>query len=313
METRNVFIFLFMLVMPILTACGTVVEIPPAHVGKLSTSDGLQAGIIQPSKLRLSNMCMVCDNLVLAEASDYAIKEEMPIFMQQDTLNLKVEIRGTVAITSDEKNIEKVFDRVPAMPMAENERVSKIGISIVYVTYAQPIIRETTRTIITKYNIKQVMENRDAIGQEIWQAVRERLASTPITLVQFGLADVQPPSVIVEAQEASKTREIAIQRAEADKQVSLKVAEAAYEVAVKQQQVDLKEAETQVLVEEKLSRSVSPAFIAQRSLRVLEVLAGSNNKIMFLPLEAFRNPALLLGSVNNAFEDTPPSATVDRR
>ena len=286
---------------PLLVACGTTVEVPPAHVGKLSTESGLQSGIIQPSKLRLSDWCLTCDSLILAEASDYPIKEEMPIFMQQDTLNLTVEVRGTAAISSDEVNVEKVFGRIPATPTGEGSRVSKIGMQTVYVTYAQPIIRETTRTVITKYNIKQVMENRDAIGQEIWQVVRERLKATPITMTQFGLADVQPPGVIVEAQEKAKSREIAINQAEADKQVALKVAEAAYEVAVKQQMVDLKEAQTQVLVEQKLSEGVNQAFVAQRSLRVLEQLAKSDNKVFFLPLEAFTNPALLLGTVGDGF------------
>lgn len=298
---RITILVLVLLSVPLLVACGTTVEVPPAHVGKLSTKSGLQAGIIQPSKLRLGGMCLTCDNLILAEASDYPIKESMPIFMQQDTLNLTVEVRGTAAISSDEANVEKVFARVPATPVENNDRVSKIGMGTVYVTYGQPIIRETTRTIITKYNIKQVMENRDSIGQEIWQAVRERLKATPITMVQFGLADVQPPEVIVKAQEAAKSREIAIQQAEADKQVALKTAEAAYEVAVKQQQVDLKEAQTQVLVEQKLSEGVNQAFVAQRSLRVLEQLAKSDNKVFFLPLEAFTNPALLLGTVGDGF------------
>jgi hypothetical protein len=305
---RIVTLLIFFATIPLLVACGTTVEVPPAYVGKLSTKSGLQSGIIQPSKLRLSDWCMTCDNLILAEASDYAIKEEMPIFMQADTLNLKVEVRGTVAISSDEENVEKVFARLPASPVENNDRISKIGMEKVYVTYAQPIIRETTRTIITKYNIKQVMENRDAIGQEIWQMVRDKLKTTPITMVQFGLADVQPPPVIVEAQEKAKGREIAIQQAEADKQVALKTAEAAYEVAVKQQSVDLKEAETQVLVEEKLSRSVNQAFIAQRSLRVLEEIAKSPNKVMFLPLEAFSNPALILGSVSSGLQESAPAA-----
>ena len=283
---------------PMLVACGTTVEVPPAHVGKLSTSSGLQAGIIQPSKLRLSDMCRICDSLILTEASDFAIKEEMPIFMQKDTLNLKVEIRGTVAISSDEKNIEKIFSRVPAEPLKDSDRVSVISMNKVYLTYAQPIIRETTRTVITRYSIQRVMERRDSIGQEIQQAVRERLKEMPITVVQFGLADVQPPSVIVEAQEKAKTRQIAIEQAEADKQVRVKQAEGNLEVAFKEQQVELKQAETQVLVDRKLS-DVSPVVITQRSLMVLSELAKSENKVFFLPLEMFRNPALLVGVTNS--------------
>jgi F0F1-type ATP synthase epsilon subunit len=151
------------------------------------------------------------------------------------------------------------------------------------------------------------MENRDSISIELTAAVRAQLADTPIGVVQFGLADCQPPAVIVQAQENAKEREIAIQKAEANKQVALKEAEANYEVAIKQQQVDLKEAETQVLVERKLSEGVNKAFVAQRALRVLEKLADSDNKVFFLPQETFSNPALILGAVQESFKDNDPA------
>lgn len=283
-----------------LVACGDPVEVPPAHVGKLSTPSGLQEGIIPPSKLRLDSLCVTCDSLILVEASDHPIKESMPIFMPKDTLNLTVEVRGTVSISADEQNVEKIFDRVSS-ESTTNERVKIIQIETVYAVYGQPVIREVVRSIITKYEIAQVLQNRDALSLELTAAVREKLKDSPLTLPQFGLADIQPPPVIVAAQESAKEREIAIDRAEADKQVKLKEAEAALAVAIKQQEVDLKEAETQVLVEKKLSESVSQAFVTQRSLRVLEMLAKSENKVFFLPMEAMKNPALVMGIVNEGF------------
>ena len=282
------------------SACGHPVEVPPAHVGKLSTPSGLQEGIIPPSKLRLSHFCITCDSLILVEASDHPIKESMEIFMPKDTLNLRVEVRGTIAISPEEENVEKVFARVSA-EATPDDRVRIIQIETVYAVYGEPVIREAVRSIITNYQIAQVMQNRDEISQELTKVVREKLKASPLTIPQFGLADIQPPKVIVAAQEAAKEREIAIDRAEADKQVRLKEAEGALAVAVKQQQVDLKEAETQVLVDKKLSEGVSPAFIAQRSLKVLEKLATSDNKVFFMPMEAMNNPAIIMGTVNESF------------
>lgn len=284
-----------------LAGCGVSVEVPPAHVGKLSTESGLQENVIRPSKFRLEGFCYNCDSLILAEASDYGVKESMLIYMPKDQLNLSVEVRGVFSISSAKDNVEKIFTRVSADPVPEQSRVRLIPMTKVYTIYAKPVIRETIRSLLTKYTIAQVMENRDAISTELAQEVRKRLAATPITTIRFGLADIQPPSVIVKAREKAKEREIAIQQAEADKQVALKRAEAALEVAVKQQQVDLKEAETQVLVNQKLAEGVNDAFVAQRWLKVMEKLSENpEGRVIILPYEAVKNRSLLMGTFNRA-------------
>jgi hypothetical protein len=278
--------------------CGPRVEVPTAHVGKRSTTSGLQEGIIQPSKFRLQFQWpgTTGDSLILVEAADYPAIEKMQIFMPKDELNISLEVRGTFAISSNDQNVNKVFARISPQKIAD--RISKIGMQKVYGTYAQPVIRETTRSIITNYSIQEVMSNREAIGQELAVAIKERLKNTPITTIYFGLADVQPPEVIVIAQESAKKREIAIKEAENEKMVSLKKAEAAYEVAIKQQQVDLKEAETHVLVNKKLTEGVNEAFVTQRALKVLNALAENNNTVFFMPMEAMKNPTMILGAMN---------------
>ncbi len=287
-----------------LAGCGEVVEVPPAFVGKLSTESGLQEGIIQPSKFRLESFCLNCDNLILAEASDYGAMESMQIYMPKDQLNLTVDVRGIFSISADEVNIEKVFARLPAQPVGESNRVRVISMVKVYETYAKPIIREAVRALLTKYSIAEVMENRDAISAELVGEVRARLSTTPITTIRFGLADVQPPDVIVKAREKAKEREIAIQQAEANKQVSLKEAEAALEVAIKQQEVDLKEAETQVLVNTKLAEGVNDAFVTQRWLKIMTTLAENpDGRIIILPYEAIKDPAILMGTMNQAIAE----------
>ncbi|MGN7611223.1 SPFH domain-containing protein [Magnetococcales bacterium HHB-1] len=300
---RSLLLGLFML--PLLSGCGEMVEIPPAHVGKLSTPDGLAPGIIPPSKIRLTSFCMVCDSIILAEASDYAIREQMTLYMPKDRLNLKVDLRGTFAISNKPANVEKIFARITAK--RRNSRVSLISIKKVYMTYAQPVVRESARAVLAKYSIYDTLTKRDKISRALVQEVSQKLAGMPIQPIRLSVAGLQPPQVIIRAQEAAKERRIAIQRAEADKLVKLKEAEAALAVAIKQQQVDLKEAETQVLVNKKLAQGVNHAFIAQRSLRVLETLAASNNKVFFLPSEVMSNPALLLGTLQEGFKKSERS------
>lgn len=302
-------ILLIALLVVIASGCGHKVEVPPAHVGKLSTKSGLQETIIQQSKLRLRWPCRTCDSLILAEASDHGFTESLTIFMPKDQLNLKVDVRGILAISSDQANVNKIFARVPASN-TQDKYIKIIGLDKVYIPYGQPVLRELVRTVMTKYSIAEVMENRGAISTELHQTGMAKLKESPMTLLQFALANIQPPKVIVNAQIQRKAREVAIGKAEADKLVSLKQAEAALEVAKMQQQVDLTEAETQLMVNRKLAEGVSQAYIAQRSLKILETLANSNNKVILLPMEALRNPALLTGLTNDAMKDLKPEKAI---
>ncbi len=296
-------------------SCGELVEVPPAHVGKVLTNAGFQKGLKTPSRFRLPYDFFYPPKLILAEASDHGIKEQMKVFMPKDKLNLSFDVRGTFAIAADDTKIEAIFDRLVPAQGGPHDTVRRIGFQQVYETYAQQVIRKRSREVVAEYTIQQVLENRETISSKLLASVREDLKNTPITVTVFGLAEVQPPMVIINAQEAAKKREIEIQQAEADKLVKLTEAEAALEVAKKQQQVDLTEAETQVLVNKKLAEGVTQAFITQRALRVLEAMANSNNKVFLLPSEAMTNPALLMGITNQALLDSgaKPTGQGDRQ
>jgi F0F1-type ATP synthase epsilon subunit len=287
--------------MTALSGCfGEVVEIPTAHRGVISTGSGLQDEILPPSKLRLSSFCRVCDNIILGEVSDYGKVESMQLYMPKDKLNITVETRGTFATSDEPADLKMIFGRVSPVPV--RDRVSKVPANAVYETYAQQIIRDRVRSVIAKYDIATLMANREQVGAELRDEVRKALEGRPVKVLNFGLADIQPPEVIIAAEIKRKAREIAISEAEANKQIRLKDAEANLEVAVMQQAVELKEAETQVLVEQKLKEGFSQAYVAQRGLRILEQLAGSSNKVIFLPTEALNNPAVMIGGIETALE-----------
>ena len=302
MQIKKIFLLITALITVLSTiGCfGPLVEIPPASYGKLSTPNGLAEGIIPASKIRLDRFCITCDSIIIAEGADLAFQESMQLFMPRDELNLTVEIRGIATISSDAANLNSLFSRQTSVTDESQSRISWITMQQTYNTYGAPIIRDVVRAVLVDYEIMQIMENRNMVSQALAKAVRERLETTPMQVSDFGLADVQPPPIIVKAKEVAKEREVQIQQAEAQKQVSLKQAEAALEVARKQQEVDLVEAETQVLVNRKLAAGVSPAFLAQRGMNVLEQMAQSDNKVFIVPNEALRNPALMMGITNNA-------------
>ena len=263
----------------LVAACGEHVEVPPAHVGKVLTKNGYAPEIIPPSKFRLDACWAYCDALITLEARDSGLLETMEVFMPKDKLNLTVEVRGTFSITSDQKTVDAIYDRVPA-------NAGRIAAGVVYATYGQQAVRGIVRSEITKYTIADVLEQREAIGQNIHAAIAKKLSdtATPILVSRFELANVQPPKVIVEAQQAAKEREIDIQKAEADAQVELVKAERDLEVAKKNRLVEREKAEAIAEQNKIAAQSITPQLLAYRKLevadRVYSELAKSSNVII---------------------------------
>ena len=289
-------------------SCGKLVDVPPAHVGKIKLASGIQDELKYPSTFRLPPALTVRNELILVETSHFAIEENIKLFMPGDKLNLTFDVRGTLFISPDQS--AEIFEKITARRQQHNSRVSLITANDVYNIYGKQLVRSLVRTIMSDYTIEDVMNKRSEINAQLAKEISAMFTDKkyPLGVIQFGLADIQYPDVIVKAQELAKEREVAIATAEAQKMVSLKEAEAALEVAKKQQEIDLVEAETQVLVENKISEAVSPAFVTQRSLKILDKMADNPSKTFILPMEAFRKPEMLMGIYNKMFNDPTVSA-----
>jgi len=267
----------------VLTGCGAKVEIPPAHVGKVLTKNGYAPETLPPSKFRLPACFAYCDKLVLLEASDTGLKEKIKIFMPGDKLNLSVDVRGTLSIPTDVKTVDAIYDRVIAS--ADNGQSIITG-KVVYKTYGQQALRGIVRSELVKYSISDILANRETISQSIHVAITDKLkaTNTPIIVSRFELADVQPPKVIVEAQEAAKEREIDIQKAEADAQIALVEAERALEVAKADRLVEREKAEAIAEQNRIAAKSITPEVLAYKKLETAEkiytALAASDNVII---------------------------------
>ncbi len=160
-----------------------------------------------------------------------------------------------------------------------------------YQTYGQQALRGIVRSELVKYTISDILSQRDVIGQNIHAAIQTKMAdsNTPIIVSRFELAGVQPPPVIIQAQEAAKKREIEVQQAEADAQVELVKAERALEVAKKDRLVEREKAEAIAEQNRIAARSITPQVLAYKRLetaeRIYTSLAGSDN-VVIVPADA---------------------------
>jgi regulator of protease activity HflC (stomatin/prohibitin superfamily) len=258
-------------------ACGSRVEVPPAHVGKILGVNGFQPETIPPSKFRLPACFRFCDALVILQAADVPFEEDLKVFMPEDKLNVGLEIRGTLAIRNDSTVTDPIFDRI----VAGDDKLITVG--EVYKTYVQQVTRGVVRNVTTTHNIAWIIDNRETFAQEIFAAVREKLAETgsPIEVARMELADFQPPPVIVQAQEANKKREVDIQKAEADARVAMVEADRALEVAKKTRLVKREEALAIAEQNDIAAKSVTEELLSYRRLEVIESLARSGNVIFF--------------------------------
>ena len=261
-----------------LAACGLNVEVPAAHVAKIMTKDGYKADTIGTSKFRLDSCWAYCDKLVLLDASDQAVSEKMELFMPEDKLNMTFDLRLTMIINPNK--YEELFARIP--PVDQNG-VDIISWNKAYVTYAQQIVRAEAREFLSDFTIAEIASSRETINARLSQRLTKSInEKTPFQVRYVGLADIQYPKIIVEAQENAAERREKVQQEEAQLQISKVQLERQLQEQQLQRKVDVEKAMAEAEVARIQSQSLTSAYIRYRELQILEKLAESDNKV-FVP------------------------------
>ena len=261
-----------------LAACGSKVEVPAAHVAKIMTKDGYKADTIGTSKFRLDLCWAYCDKLVLLDASDQAVSEKMELFMPEDKLNMTFDLRLTMVINPNK--YEELFARIP--PVDQNG-VDVISWNKAYVTYAQQIVRAEAREFLSDFTIAEIASSRETINAQLSQRLTKSInEKTPFQVRYVGLADIQYPKIIVEAQENAAERREKVQQEEAQLQISKVQLERQLQEQQLQRKVDVEKAMAEAEVARIQSQSLTSAYIRYRELQILEKLAESDNKV-FVP------------------------------
>lgn len=276
---------------------GEKVEIPAASVGKVMTKHGYKEGHIGTSKFRLDACVVYCDRLVILDVSDQARTEKMPLFMPKDRLNMDFDIRVTLAVNPN--SIDDLFNRIP--PTKGKGIIDVIEIDRAYNTYAQQIILSEAREYLSQFTIAEVASNREQINKELGSRLQEILMErTPFLVRYAGLADVQYPQIILEAQENAAQRREMIQQEEAQLEISKVTLNRKLQEQQMQRAIDIERAEAEAQVNEILADSMTPAYAQYRSLDALDKIANSSNKV-FVPSDLLNSLAgqVMLGNAGS--------------
>lgn len=278
----------------LLAGCfGQRVEVPPAHIGKISTKHGYKDGYISTSKFRLDWCVVYCDKLVLLNISDRAYKETMNLFMPQDRLEMKFDLRMTLAV--DPKSYDSIYNRVSPVTSAS---LDHIPLRNVYETYAQQIVRSEMRSFLSEFSIAEIVSSRESINarlsERLTKVVNDR---TPFMVRYAGIADIQYPPVIVRAQENAAERREMILQEETQLEISKVQLERELQEERLRRAIEVEKAEVEAQVNQILANSVTPEYITYRNLNALDAIARSQNKV-FVPTELLSSMAgqVMLGN-----------------
>lgn len=261
----------------VLTGCGEKVEVPPAHIGKIMGKDGYQEHVIPTSKFRLPACLTYCDRLVLMEIADKSYIEPLVIFIPEDKLNLKVDIRTTLSVNP--RKTTELFTAIS--PQEKNSQLSTISTDAIYATYARQIIQAEVREYLSQFSISEIASSNEKINEELRARLSEVIEKrTPFAVRYAGLTNIQYPKIITDAQEAAAERREAIQQEEAQLQISKVKLERELQEARLNRAIEKEKAETEALAQRTLAESVDSRVLQLRALEVQKIQAEKWNGVL---------------------------------
>ncbi|MDH1701025.1 MULTISPECIES: SPFH domain-containing protein [Comamonas] len=260
---RKLKLFLAVAALATLAACGSKVEVPPAHVGKIMTKDGYQEALIPTSKFRLSACWAYCDRLVLLDVSDKAYQEALSIFIPEDKLNLDVAVRATLSINPAKTG--ELFNAIS--PEGNDGDISVIGNEQVYRTYASQIIQAEVREYLSKFSISEIASSNEKINADLRLQLGKVIeARTPFSVRYVGITNFKYPKIITDAQESAAERREAIQKEEAQLAISKAQLERELQEARLNRAIEKEKAETEAMAQAVLAQSVDGRVLELRKL-----------------------------------------------
>lgn len=276
---------------------GQKVTVPTAHVGKILTKKGFKDETISPSRFRLDPCFTFCDSLVVLQVSDLAYNENFELFMPEDQLNMRFDVRMTLSINMSK--IDEIYKKVSAQR-------NGISVQTVYDIYAKQVLRSTIREVMAEYTIAEIASSREAISGKLSDAIIKSLKEkdTPFLVKHVGLADVQYPDVITKAKENAAERRELVEKERAQFEIQKVTMERELEEAKMKRAIEREKAEMTTEVNELLSKSVTDKYLQYRTLEVLEKMADSENKV-FMPVEALSS----VGAQVSMFADKQSTLT----
>lgn len=260
---KNVLSIIMLAMVLLLTGCGQMVEVPPAHLGKIMTKDGYLPDTIGTSKFRLSSCLNYCDKLVLLDVSDRSNTEELSIFIPADKLELSVNVQTTLSLNVNKA--DSLFGTIS--PQDASNGNSLIPWASVYNTYAKQIVLTETREYLSKYSISEIASSMEKVNSDLRILLTKAISEkTPFDVRYVGITKIKYPDIITDAQENAAKRREQIQQEEAQLEISKVSLERELQEARLQRQIDFEKAESEAAAQKVQREVVDTRVLALRKL-----------------------------------------------
>ena len=272
--TNKMWLMFAVLIMFVTTqGCGFE-TVPPAHKGKILTTDGYSDEVLQPAKYTLWGR----DKMILLETNTATYKEVVKVILSDKlTLVAEVRFRGRIAGTTTVMN--SMFDDVIA---GEDDKVS---FNEVYNVYGKMAVRNKTRDIIRVYSVEDVHKNYGRISKEVGAAIQQALKGTPIEVSDVALGNIQYPEIITMAVEQAKARALSIKKEEAQAIINMTKKKNELALVEADYQIKLKEAKTIRDANKLMGQGITKSLLKLKALEVQEKMAA-NGSAVFVPYDA---------------------------
>jgi len=278
---KKIQFMILILVAVFFTACNE--QVPAGHVGKILGVKGFQPEIFPPSKVWLANNFwnLNPEHLYTIQTTTSKYKETVDVLLK-DKLGITADVYFRGRIVKDTKRLNALFNDMPL----KNTR--EITTNMVYKTYAQMVVRNTAREVLSQYNVDEINKNYSRLSGELYNALKPKLKFLPIEISDITISSIKYPKMVTEAIESAKKRRMDIEKEQANVQIALTKAKGQEEVGKATYRIKMMEAKRIRDYNKMISEGVSPELLELRKLENQEKLidAIQNNKnVIYMPMD----------------------------
>jgi len=266
--------------MVLFTGCNE--QVPAGYKGKILGVNGFQPELYPPSKVWLANnpWNINKEKLFLIQTTTQKYKERMTVLLR-DKLSLSADVYFRGRIVNDDKILNKIFNDIPM-----NDNV--VTTDEVYSIYAQMVVRNTTREVLSKYNVDEINKNYDRLSSELYNALKPKLKGLPIEISDITISNIQYPKIVTDAINKAKQRRMQIEEEQAKVQIALTKAKGREEVAKAEYKIKMLEAKRIRDYNKMIGEGVTNELLALRKLEVQEKMVDAiqaNKNVVYMPMD----------------------------
>lgn len=259
-------------------------QVPPGFKAKILSSSGYSEEIKNPGKSYLWGT----EEFVLLETATATMSVPMSVKMAEG-MDLDFSVNFRTRVNGNDKVLNALFNDVRYQT---DDKLGKvITLDQVYGVYGADVLKNVSRSVISKYKVEQISENYDKINTDLQAHLRDAMKNSPLEVSNVTLADIKWPKVITEALEKQQERELAIKTEQNQQAIEMVKRTNALALAEADQQIELKKADTLKRQNQIIAEGISPNFLAWQALQVQSKMA-ENDKAVFVPYEALNQPGM---------------------